>query len=91
MPTIVTEKKFADVIAYPEIARDYDYTFKAMKNISFDIWLASHASQCKLHDKHHPGDAYNPAAFMDKQGYDTAISDLQKQYDEKMQQKALFR
>ena len=84
MPTIVTEKKFADVIGYPEIARDYAYTLKAMKNISFDIWLASHTSQYKLHDKHQPRDAYNPAAFTDKQGYDAAISDLQKQYDEKI-------
>ncbi len=85
MPTIVTEKKFADVTTYPEIAKDYAYTLKAMKNISFDIWIASHASQFKLHDKHKPGDAYNPAAFIDQRGYDTAISDLQKQYDEKMQ------
>ena len=84
MPSIVTEKPFADITAYPGIAGDYAYTFKAMKNISFDIWLASHASQFKLHDKHHPGDAYNPAAFKDQPGYDAAISDLQKQYEEKI-------
>jgi metallo-beta-lactamase class B len=86
MPTIVTEKKFADVTTYPGIARDYAYTLQAMKNISFDIWLASHASQFKLHDKHKPGDAYNPAAFTDQPGYDATLSDLQKQYDEKLKQ-----
>jgi metallo-beta-lactamase class B len=84
MPTIVTDKKFADVTTYPDIAKDYGYTLNAMKNISFDIWLASHASQFKLHDKHKPGDAYNPSAFTDKQGYDDAILDLQKQYEEKL-------
>jgi metallo-beta-lactamase class B len=84
LPTIVTEKSFAGIPAYPGIAADYAYTLKAMKNISFDIWLASHASQFNLHDKHHPGDAYNPAAFKDQPGYDKAISDLQKQYEEKM-------
>ena len=84
MPTIVTEKPFAGIATYPDIAADYAYTFKAMKNISFDIWLASHASQFKLHDKHHPRDAYNPAAFKDQSGYDRAISDLQKQYEEKI-------
>jgi len=84
MPTIITEKPFADITGYPGIAADYVYTFKAMKNISFDIWLASHASQFKLHDKHQPGDAYNPAAFKDRQGYDTALSDLQKQYEKKI-------
>ncbi len=84
LPTIVTEKPFAGITTYPGIAADYAYTFKAMKNISFDIWLASHASQFKLHDKHQPGDAYNPAAFKDQHGYDRAISDLQKQYEEKV-------
>jgi metallo-beta-lactamase class B len=88
MPTIVTDKKFAEVTAYPEIASDYAYTFNAMKNIKFDLWLASHASQFKLHDKHKPRDAYNPASFIDQAGYDTALSDLQKQYDEKMKKDA---
>jgi metallo-beta-lactamase class B len=87
MPTIITERSFAAISAYPDIAEDYAYTLKAMKNISFDIWLAAHASQFNLHEKHKPGDGYNPAAFTDQPGYDAAISDLQKQYDEKMQQK----
>jgi metallo-beta-lactamase class B len=84
LPTIVTEKPFAAITTYPGIAEDYAYTFKAMKNISFDIWLASHANQFKLHDKHRPGDAYNPAAFKDQPGYDAAINDLQKQYEKKL-------
>jgi metallo-beta-lactamase class B len=85
MPTIVTDKQFTDISSYPEIANDYAGTFKAMKNISFDIWLASHASQFNLHTKHKPGDAYDPAAFIDRAGYDAALSDLQKQYDKKLQ------
>jgi len=84
LPTIVTEKPFADIVSYPIIAADYAYTFKVMKNISFDIWLASHASQFNLHDKHKPGDAYNPAAFKDQVGYDNALNDLQKQYEKKI-------
>jgi len=88
MPTIVTDKKFTEITAYPGIAGDYAYTFMAMKNIKFDLWLASHASQFKLHGKHKPGDAYNPAAFIDQVGYDTALNDLQKQYDEKLKKDA---
>lgn len=86
MPTIVTDKSFTDLTAYPEIAQDYAYTLKAMKNISFDIWLASHASQFELHTKHKPGDVYNPAAFADQAGYDAAIEELQKKFDEKTRQ-----
>jgi metallo-beta-lactamase class B len=55
-----------------------------MKNIAFDIWLASHASQFNLHGKHQPGDEYTPAAFKDQAGYDKALSDLQKQFEEKI-------
>jgi metallo-beta-lactamase class B len=87
MPTIITDRPFAAITAYPGIANDYAYTLKAMKNISFDIWLAAHAGQFNLHEKHKPGDAYNPAAFIDQPGYDAAISDLQKQYDVKIKQK----
>jgi metallo-beta-lactamase class B len=87
MPTIVTDSSFSAIPNYTTIASDYAYTLKAMKNISFDIWLASHASQFELHTKHKPGDAYNPAAFIDQAGYDAAMNDLQKDYDEKLQQK----
>ncbi len=86
MPSIVTEKKFADVTTYPAIAKDYAYTLAAMKNIPFDIWLASHSSQFNLHDKHTPGAAYNPHAFMDKAGYDEALRDLQMDYDRKIKE-----
>jgi len=88
MPTIVTDKKFTDLTVYPGIASDYAYTFKAMKNIKFDLWLASHASQFKMHDKHKPGDAYDPAVFIDQAGFDVALNDLQKKYDEKVKKDA---
>ena len=85
MPTIITDKRFADITAYPNIAKDYAYTLRALRNISFNLWLSSHASQFNLHEKHKPGDTYNPSAFIDRQGYDTALRELQQQYDEKMQ------
>lgn len=88
MPTIVTEKRFADINAYPNVAQDYANTIQAMKRISFDVWLASHASQFKLHNKHKPGDAYNPMAFADKAGYDAALIELLQDYNEKLQKDA---
>jgi metallo-beta-lactamase class B len=84
LPTIVTDSSFINHPKYPAIATDYAYTLKAMKNISFDIWLASHASQFKMHTKHQPGDAYNPKAFKDQAGYDAELNDLQKDYEEKL-------
>jgi len=87
MPTIVTDKSFSDIPAYPDIARDYAYTLNAMKKLSFDIWLASHASQFELQRKHKPGAGYNPDAFIDKQGYDAQINDLQDEFLKKVKGK----
>lgn len=87
MPSIIVDRPFTEVSAYPNIAADYAYTLHAMKKISFDIWLASHASQFQLHEKHKPGDAYNPTAFIDQKGYDDLLNDLQQAYNEKLQQK----
>lgn len=87
MPSIVTDKKFTDIPAYPNIAKDYAYTLNAMKKLTFDIWLSSHASQFNLQTKHKPGDAYNPAAFIDRKGYDDELNDLQAQYLKKLKSK----
>ncbi len=88
MPTIIIDRKFADVTAYPTIQQDYAYTLNAMKNIHFDIWLAAHASQFNLQEKHAPGTAYNPSAFIDQKGYDDELNDLQKKFDEKVKKDA---
>lgn len=86
MPTIVTDHKFSEVTAYPEIAKDYAYTLSVMKKLTFDIWLSSHASQFNLHSKYKPGNGYRPAAFIDRKGYDKAINELQLAYDQRLSQ-----
>lgn len=88
MPTIIVDTPFAAVTKYPAIAQDYAYTLQAMKQIHFDIWLAAHASQFNLQQKHPPGTLYNPGAFIDRQGYDAALNDLQQQYNEKLKRDA---
>ncbi|MGF7077366.1 subclass B3 metallo-beta-lactamase [Mucilaginibacter sp. 3215] len=84
MPTIVTDKKFSDIPSYPNIAKDYAYTLKAMKDLKFDIWVASHGSQFDLLSKHKPGSAYNPMVFADKKNYYDEINELQAEYDKKI-------
>ncbi|GGH70938.1 metallo-beta-lactamase class B [Filimonas zeae] len=84
MPTIVTEKDFHHLDAYPEIAADYAYTLKSMKALRFDLWVSSHASQFDMHTKHKPGDAYNPQAFSGRKDYDERLRKLQAEYDKKV-------
>lgn len=81
LPTIVTERPFAAVTQYPGIEKDYAKTFASLKGLRFNLWVASHASQFDLHQKHKPGDKYNPSAFSDKAAFDKAVAQLQKQYE----------
>jgi len=83
MPTIIIDKKFSEVAAYPNIEKDYQYTLQAMKKLDFDIWVASHASQFDLHEKRKPKDPYNPGAFMNKKEYFDQLDELEKDYLEK--------
>jgi metallo-beta-lactamase class B len=69
---------------YPGIADDYARTFKAQKDMAIDIWLASHASQFKLHEKYKPGDPYNPDRFVDPQGFKAAVEQLEKTYRDQL-------
>lgn len=78
MPSIITDKEFSAITSYPTIAKDYAYTFDALRQLKFDLWLSSHASQFGLHSKHKPGDGYNPEAFGDRKGYDEEVTELEK-------------
>jgi len=69
---------------YPGITEDYARTFKAQKDMQIDVWLASHASQFKLHEKYKPGDAFNPDRFVDPQGFKASVERLEKTYLEQL-------
>jgi metallo-beta-lactamase class B len=84
MPTIISNRRFEEITTYPTISEDFANTLKAMKKVNFDIWAASHASQFSLHEKHQPGDVYDPSVFTDKQSYLEYLNELQKDYDDKI-------
>jgi metallo-beta-lactamase class B len=69
---------------FPEIGEAYARTFAAQKAMALDVWLSSHASQFRLHEKHRPGDAYNPARFVDPAGFRAAVESLEKTYQQQL-------
>ena len=83
LPTIVTDTAFDKITDYPTVANDYAYTLSRMRNIPFDLWLASHAGQFNLHKKRKEGAAYNPMGFADQAGYDEALKDLYNEFAKK--------
>jgi len=83
---IIDDKKFSEVKTYQTIQKDYGDTFQAMKNVNFDIWVTSHASQFDLHKKRKEGDAYNPKLFADKEVYFQKLEKLEEDYQEKVKE-----
>jgi L-ascorbate metabolism protein UlaG (beta-lactamase superfamily) len=84
MPSVIVDRKFKDVIEYPNIANDYAETFKNMETLNFDIWLASHTSQFGMHEKLKANSVYNPSIFADKNGYLKVLAELKKVYEDKL-------
>lgn len=70
---------------YPTIGDDYARTFAAQKALPVDVFLASHASQFRLHDKYKAGDAYDPNRFVDPEGYQAEVERLEKIYSEQLE------
>jgi metallo-beta-lactamase class B len=80
MPSINAGVKLSGMPGFPDIAQAYARTFHDQKEMKIDIFLASHASQFRLHEKHKPGDAYDPGRFVDPQLFQSSVADLEKTY-----------
>ncbi len=72
--------------AYPQIAEDYAKTFRVLKSLPCDVFLASHASFYNGLDKGErlrKGVKENP--FVDPQGYRDYVARMEKKYQEQLQ------
>ena len=63
---------------YPQIADDYARALRVQKSLPCDIFLAAHASQYGLHEKYKG--KYDPAAFVDPEGYKRAVASYERAY-----------
>jgi metallo-beta-lactamase class B len=69
---------------YPAIGDDYARTFQKQKALTLDVFLASHAAQFRMHEKHKPGDAYRADRFVDPNGYRAAVERMETAYRNQM-------
>jgi metallo-beta-lactamase class B len=87
IPTILGGTKLSGMPGYPDIGKDFGYTMEAMKNVQFDLWVASHTSQFDMHKKRKKGDAYNPEAFAGRSDYDAVMAAREADYKKLMEAK----
>jgi metallo-beta-lactamase class B len=70
---------------FPGIEAAYRQTFRDQKALEIDVFLASHASQFDLHRKYQPGDPYDPARFVDPEGYRAAVGRMEASFERAVQ------
>ena len=63
---------------YPNIVADFEKSFAAQKTWRPDIWVAAHASQYRMAEKHKAG------SFVDRDGYPKAVAEYEKQFRERL-------
>jgi metallo-beta-lactamase class B len=81
MGSINEGKQLLNEPTYPNVAADFANTFAAQLALPVDVWVAAHASQYKRDAKHQPGQAYDAEAFVDPEGFRSAVSSLQGTYE----------
>lgn len=80
MGTINPGVRVSGMPNYLNITEDYARTFRAQKEMKTDVWLASHASQFRMHEKYKPGAPYSPDRFVDPQGFLDSVKQLERTY-----------
>lgn len=78
--------KLADNPKYPEIASDYDYTFRLLKSLNCDVFLAPHGSFFAMQEKMkrmERGEKTNP--FIDPRGYRNFVERTEAEYRDKLE------
>ena len=73
-------KKLIFNSTYPGIADDFFMTFKRLKNMNPDIWVAAHANHYRLHEKYSAGSPFSACTFKDPEGFRIAIKTREKKF-----------
>lgn len=79
--TTVPGYKLVDNSQYPTIAADYERTFRVLRNLPCDVFLASHGSFYSMQEKSKllaQGKGPNP--FIDKRGYRRFIAQTERSF-----------
>jgi metallo-beta-lactamase class B len=66
--------------AYPQIAADYERTFRALKSLPCDIFLGAHGNYFDLETKYARLKGGGHAAFIDPEGYKKYVADKEEAF-----------
>jgi metallo-beta-lactamase class B len=75
-PNVNPGYKLVGNTAYPQIASDFERTFRVLKSLPVDIFLGAHGSYFDLEAKHPRG----AAAFVDPEGYKAYVAEREQAF-----------
>jgi metallo-beta-lactamase class B len=65
---------------YPEIATDYERSFRALRSLPADVFLGAHGSYFDLERKYERWKSGDPTAFVDPAGYRAFLDDRERAF-----------
>jgi metallo-beta-lactamase class B len=80
MGSVNEGKKLLKDPTYPGVAEDFATTFFRQMAMQVDVWVAAHGSQYGLQEKFRPAQPYDPAAFVDPEGFLAAVTKFEQLY-----------
>lgn len=79
-PNVNPGYKLVDNTAYPQIAADYEKTFRVLKSLPVDYFLGAHGSYFDMETKYKRFKDGDATAFIDPEGYLTYVNEREQAF-----------
>jgi metallo-beta-lactamase class B len=76
--------KLVSNAAYPNIAQDYERTFRVLKSLPCDLFLGAHGAYFDLDAKYPRMKTAGVAAFLDPDGYKAFVADRETAFQKEL-------
>lgn len=83
-PNVNPGYKLVSNALYPQIAEDYEKTFRVLKSLSCDLFLGAHGSYFDLESKYPRFKGGAATAFVDPEGYKNYVADRERAFQEEL-------
>ena len=79
-PNVNPGYKLVNNAAYPQIAADFERTFRVLKSLPCDVFLGAHGSYFDMEAKYARLKAGAPTAFVDPDGYKKYVAEREQAF-----------
>ncbi len=92
--TVIPAYRLVNDPRYPQIAHDFEATFRVLKGLPCDIFLSAHGNTYRMQEKYARLKTGNPNPFIDPQGYRAYVTErenaFRQELDRQLSEQALL-